>query len=201
MNETEFWASRWRDLDTPWDMGRPHPNLESLWNAAKDHAPERARVYIPACGRAHEGAWFASKGHEVVAEDIVPEAIGEARKLYGAIAGLELRVGDLFEVRPEDREAFDVVFDRAAFCAFPPSEWERYTDAAAARLKRGGLFLSLPFVKSADPPPQGPPFYIPKEEWRKLASKKFSVIFLEERDVERPGSGLRRELLAVASRT
>ncbi len=201
MSEFDFWADRWRNGNTPWDMGTAHPALPSLWEiSAPWRAASASRVYIPACGRAHEGAWFAEHGCFVVAEDIVPEAIAEARRLYGAQAHLSLRIGDLFQVAAEDERAFDIAFDRAACCAFPPDEWESYLVSCARRLRPGGLLLALPFVKSAEPPPKGPPFFIQAEEWRKLAEAEFEVLFLEERAVDRPGTALRTELIAVARR-
>lgn len=179
-------------------MGGPHPALAALWDKAAPWRKERSRVYIPACGRAHEGAWFAERGCSVVAEDIVPEAIFEARRLYGSADALTLRTGDLFRVPPEDERTFDVAFDRAACCAFSPELWESYLGACARRLRPGGLLLALPFVKSSDPPPQGPPFFVSGARWSELAEVDFEVLVAEERPVDRQGTSLRTELFAIA---
>lgn len=195
MNEAEYWAERWRNHNTPWDMGRPHPSLALL----VDKARPSGRVYIPACGRAHEGDWFARRGHSVVAEDIVPEAIDEARRLYGQTPGLILRVGNLFEVSADDKNAFDVVFDRAAFCAMAPDQWPAYLQAAADRLVPGGWLLSLPFSEATvSPVPPGPPFFIDRSTWERLVQPLFTIEYLAEHPIDRTATILKTELLAVA---
>lgn len=200
MQGTEFWAEYWKSENTPWDMGGPHPSLEALWKMAEPWLKPEGRLYIPACGRAHEAAWFAARGYRVVAEDIVPEAIEEACRLYGKIPGLTLRVGDLFNVSAEDAGSFDAVYDRAACCAFSPERWPAYLAASAQRLKAGGLLLSLPFTESQLPAPKGPPFFTTKAEWEKLVAADFEVKALNEQLVQRQTVNLRKELLAVAQK-
>ncbi len=181
-------------------MGGPHPSLEKLWELAEPWLPKTGRVYIPACGRAHEGAWFAARGYDVLGEDIVPEAIEAARVAYGHLPNLTFRVGDLYRVSEEDRGAFDLVFDRAACCAFAPTRWEEYLAACSERLRSGGLLLSLPFKESLQEAPKGPPFFIPKADWQKLAGKDFDVRVLVDNPVDRPAISLKTELLAVAQK-
>lgn len=192
MPHLEFWQSRWRGRNTPWDMGRAHPGMDIL---AADLTPGRA--YVPACGRAHEGIWLARRGWQVVAEDLVPEAIAEAKNGAGETS-VEFRVGDLFRVAETDRGAFDLIVDRAAFCAMPPALWPRYLDAMADRLPEGGRLISFPFVESVVPAPEGPPFFIEPLAWKRLAETRFIIERCEDRLVDRPGTSLRRELLALA---
>jgi len=170
-NNKSYWDLRWRDLNTPWDYGNKHPLLDQL--IEKANLPEKARIYVPGCGRAHDAAAFAHLGFSVIAEDIVSEAVEEAKKLYGEIKNLRIEVRNIFE--KDETNAFDAIFDRAVLCALPTKMHERYLSKCFQLLAPGGLFISIPFLKLTINESEGPPYEIPEEKLKEYLANKFSL--------------------------
>ncbi len=154
----EGWQARWREGRTRWDQGREHPELARLLEHARREGEltAAARIFSAGCGRAHNEAYLARCGFEVTAVDLVPEAIDEARKLYGMIPQLHLAVQDVCVLGADELHAYGAVFDRAMLCALEPAHRPQYIEAIRERLSERGLFFSILFrsVRTL----QGPPF-------------------------------------------
>ena len=195
--EVLFWDARWKDGQTGWDLGGPHPLLAELVNrAVVAGLPESSSIYIPGCGRAHDAVWFAGRGFKVVAADFSAtaiEAAGKNLKLLiqsGAIENdvasrIELRVEDATNCDAQDESYYQAVFDRAMYCALRPELRSDYLDAIAERLASGGFFLSLPFSQTATTPEKpkgsGPPFEVTKAQMIDHFSQYFELIAFEPR--------------------
>lgn len=162
--EPDFWQARWRSGETRWDLGRAYPGLGELLEAARRHGllPEGGRILEPGAGRAHTGAALARAGFQVVAFDVVPEAIAAARALYGEEDRLELVVADALSGPPAWRGAFDAVFDRAMMCALPESKRRVYARALFDYLTPRGVLLSAVVAARRENPTGGPPFAVSK---------------------------------------
>jgi len=179
-----MWQERWRTNKTSWDLKGPHPLLDRILDLAANTTGAKLHGdwLIPGCGRAHDAQMIVARGAAgVVGKDMVPEAINEASKLYGAIPGVFFECGDVCEIRDHEVGRFAGVFDRAMLCALGESMRRRYVEAMAAALKKGGVFASLAFAKTSEPT-VGPPFSISESELKHLFSQSFQIIHLEETD-------------------
>lgn len=191
------WQSRWQSGQTRWDQGQEHPEVSRLIQhaALEGGLLPGAFVYSGGCGRAHSEAFLARQGYRVVATDLVPEAISAAKLLYGTEVSLTLRCEDVLEVRPEETGRYDAVFDRAMLCALQPQNRSTYLAGVAARLKKGGLFMSIPFRKVDKP--EGPPFAIDELSLSALMSPLFELCWAQAAAAPPPGGHVQEEWLCI----
>ncbi|WAT18937.1 class I SAM-dependent methyltransferase [Aurantiacibacter sp. MUD11] len=96
------------------------------------------------CGQGEIAAFFADKGHRVVALDIAPPAIERARRRYGdAPASPHFLAGDVCRKLPID-DAFDCAFDRGCYHTLrSATERSAYLRNLLSILKPSGRFLLL----------------------------------------------------------
>lgn len=196
----EFWKEHWASGTTPWDQGRPHPRLERLLAVAREHGfPGSGRILEPGCGRAHGAAWLVEQGYEATAFDAAPEAVAEAKGLYGDRKGLEICQGDAFCEKPEWRGRFAGVYDRAVYCAFPADVRRAYAETCWRCLEPGGYLLSLPFTELTLGADEGPPFALTIAEMSHALEDLFSLVAAEEheRTPDDPASVIVREAVTV----
>jgi methyl halide transferase len=190
------WQQRWDENKTGWDLGGPHPLLGPLlhgmptgWN------PAGKKVWVPGCGRAHDGKAFADLGAMVVAADVVPKAITEAKASYDGTRGLEMRVMDCLEPDVDIIGAVDLVFDRAMMCALNGEERRRYVAASRRVLRTGGIFASIVFSK-VQSPLSGPPFEMSDLDIREALTRHFeNIIISDSYHLRSPSSILEEKLI------
>lgn len=137
--ERAFWEDRWREGRIGFHEGAPNAWLVEHV-AVLGITPERRRVLVPLCGKSVDLAFLAAHGAEVVGVELVEAAaraffeeasLPAARTVDGALvryeaAGVEIVVGDFFDLGPEDVGVFDAYYDRASIVALPPSLREAY---------------------------------------------------------------------------
>ncbi len=160
--ESTDWESLYQMGDTRWDKGRPAPGLVEF--LAREPRIPRGRVLVPGCGRGHDAVAWASAGHEVLALDLAPSAVAEARRIASADAPegtLEFAHGDFLEPDSEI-QGFDWLFEHTLFCALPPETRDAYVEAVARSVRPGGFFLALHYLQPRDP--SGPPFGVTVKE-------------------------------------
>lgn len=180
---TTTWHERWRENKTAWDLNGPHPLTRELLDLTAKLAPGEpsGKWMIPGCGRAHDAKELFRAGiKDIVAKDLVPKAIEEARGLYASIPGLSLVSGDVTDVSKSEESTFGGVFDRAMLCALNGELRSKYALAMTSLLKPGGIFASIPFAETGNPE-AGPPFAINEGELRELFKSHFDILYLEPR--------------------
>lgn len=166
----EFWDERYRAGFTPWDArGVP----AALAGFVEGSRPGR-RVLVPGCGSAYEAGFLDSRGFDVTAIDIAPEALARAREVLGpAAAGRLLREADFFTLDI----AVDWIYERAFLCALPVRLWADYASAMRRLLAPRGLLAGLFFVdEAAGDPRRGPPFPARRAELDGLLASGFECI-------------------------
>lgn len=168
-DHVEFWESRYRTATTSWDRGGPCAALQA-WLETR---PGGGRVLVVGCGRGHDALALARHGYDVTAIDFAPLAIAEANALAGDRPGLRFLLQDLFDLGPEFREAFDLIFEHTCLCATPHARWPQYAESVAMALKPGGLLVGA-FFTGFDP--DGPPFGIDSEQLERLLHPAFKRI-------------------------
>lgn len=152
------WNASYAAGNKPWDTG--HPSLH-LVEAVRAGTIPAGRALEVGCGTGASALWLAAHGFEVVAVDLSPLAIEEARgKAAGAGAGAErcrFEVADFLTSEPPGGP-FSFVFDRGCFHVFDePEVRARFAAHVAALLSPGGMWLSL--IGSTEGPARefGPP--------------------------------------------
>jgi SAM-dependent methyltransferase len=153
--EPEFWDSRYRTGDSPWEVSRVPAQLVRWIEAHRSGGA----VLIPGCGSGREISAFADAGWNVTGIDFSATAIGRAR------AGAEARnvrlILDDFFTHPFGSGVFDLIYERTFLTALSPERWP----ACAARywdlLKPGGRIVGYCYYGQE---PDGPPFFQPPDQ-------------------------------------
>ncbi len=144
------WRIRYVSGSTPWDLGKPHPEL--LTRIPALGPPGRALV--PGAGRGHDARALADAGWEVVAIELVPDLEAELAAAVGP-AGSAV-IGDALTWEPPD--PVDLVFDHTFFCALPPRRRPQFGRWAEAVVRPGGRVVSVVFPHGRDLAAGGPPY-------------------------------------------
>jgi SAM-dependent methyltransferase len=164
-NQAAFWDERFRKGFTPWD----HAGVPHAFRAFAGRRPPQP-VLIPGCGSAHEALWLAKAGWTVRAIDFSVDAVASAHKLLGAHAAL-VEQADFFTYLPPFEPGW--IYERAFFCALPPTRRAQYAERMAALLPPGGLLAGYFFFAAT---PNGPPFGIERGELDALLAPHFDLI-------------------------
>ncbi|PIT99251.1 MAG: class I SAM-dependent methyltransferase [Bdellovibrionales bacterium CG10_big_fil_rev_8_21_14_0_10_45_34] len=166
-----FWAQKYSTMSTPWDMQNAHPSLETI--IAQLKLP-RSRIAVLGCGRGHDAAFFASKGHKVEAFDFSKDAIDEARKLYGVSEQLSWHQMDAFALKKSHFQKFDIVFEHTFYPAVPPTRRNELVDLWRTLLVPRGHLLGIFLCFER---PGGPPHSASEWEIQKRTEKAFSPLY------------------------
>ena len=148
------WNERYATGNLPWDTGQPDEHLVEL---ARDGTLRAGRALEVGCGTGTNALWLAGHGFDVVAVDLAPLAIAQARAKAAGAARARFEVLDFLAADPPGAP-FDLVFDRGCFHVFDePDARARFAARVAALLAPGGAWLSL--VGSTEGPARdvGPP--------------------------------------------
>jgi len=181
---TPDWAGRYASEDTPWDLGRPHPELE--YRRADWQLAPGATVLVPGCGRGHDALALAAAGMIVTAIDIVPE-IGEVLSPRLEERGGRFLLGDALASYPG--AGFDAIWEHTFFCALHPSQRSDYGDMVARVLRPYGRLLGVAFPADRPDDMEGPPYRAGIDELKAALGGRFRLI--EGGPVSRPGAGRR----------
>lgn len=196
--EESFWHDRWREGRLGFHEGRPNALLEKHFERVE--APKDARVFVPLCGKTRDIAWFLEQGLRVAGAELSRVAVEQLFRDLGAAPetaaagnlerwsapGLDVFVGNLFELEQGGLGAVDAVYDRAALVALPAPMRERYavhlrTLAPAAPR----LLITFEYDQTKL---DGPPFAVLPHEVKSLHADAWEVERLESRPV---GGGLK----------
>ena len=152
------WNASYATGEKPWDTGHPSIHLVEMVEAGTIPAGRALEV---GCGTGSNALWLAAHEFEVVAVDLSPLAIEEARgKAAAAGVGAQrcrFEVVDFLAAEPTGGP-FSFVFDRGCFHVFDePEVRARFAARVAALLGPGGMWLSL--IGSTEGPARdfGPP--------------------------------------------
>jgi hypothetical protein len=133
-------------------------------------------VLVPGGGRGHDAILFAQHHYAVDLVDFAPEALDAAlREAARQKITVHAYCRDFFDLPAVGyhQSAYDLLLEYTFFCAIDPGLRPRYSEAAAAMLKPGGLLAGLFFPLESDKP--SPPFLVSEEEVRSLFQKDFDI--------------------------
>ncbi len=154
------WSARYDAGDTPWDLGRPHPELERRLAEDPGLGGPVGTAVVPGCGRGHDALALARAGWDVVAVDVAPSAVDLAREALAPLGGRVVHA-DALAVGPDDlgldRPA-DLVLDHTLFCAVPLGRRAEIGGLCDRVLGPGGRLVSIVFPIGRDHGDGGPPW-------------------------------------------
>lgn len=201
--DAEFWLKRWEANDTAFHQSQVNPLLVAHFDALG--LAGGARLFVPLCGRTHDIGWLLAKGLRVAGAELSELAIGQlfddlgvtpqvadvgALKRYSA-SGIDIFVGDVFDLDRALLGPVDAVFDRAALVALPEEMRARYArhlvDITAGAPQ---LLISYEYDQALT---HGPPFSIAPAEIARHYDGQFDVTSLALVEVE---GGLRGQFPA-----
>lgn len=170
----EFWENLYQAKNTPWDLGKPAPPMQTFLSSP--YAMQPGRMAVLGCGRGHECALFATHGFEVTGIDFAPSAVSETvgRLQEAGCLGTTgfLLQRNIFEL-DDYFGYYDYVLEHCMFCAIEPSRRRTYAWTVRDLLKPGGRFIALwwllPDRKG------GPPYHVSKDEVFELFRESFSI--------------------------
>lgn len=173
--ELEHWDSRYREGRPPWDTGRVSAELQRRL-AQFEIPPCRAIEF--GCGTGTNAIWLAQQGFDVVAVDLSPLAIQQARR-KAEQAGVDVLFlpADVTEL-PDLGPPFDFFFDRGCYHAIRRSKAEEFLQQLdrVTSPDAWGIVLTGNSRESRQP---GPPT-VSEEELRRELGRSFELVSLEE---------------------
>lgn len=165
-----FWDKGYQ-ASPSWDLGGPHPALGATVDQLK---LARSRVLVLGCGRGHDAAFLAQKGHIVTAVDSSPEGVKQARSLYGSVPGLQFQQADAFQLPQTMMGQFDLIFEHTLYCAIEPARRNELLSVWRRMLHdQGQLLAILPLFDRNE----GPPFASTEWEVRERLKKSFRFLY------------------------
>lgn len=156
-----FWQNRYLEGKTPWDDGRPDPELLA-WLGDGILSAADAPVLVPGCGSGRDLLLLAARGIVTLGIDYAPAAVAIARERL-AQAGLAAQVDEADVLRWMPPAPVGAIIERTCLCALHPDHWVRYARQLHAWLRPGGRlfaqFEQLPRAESAEGFVVGPPYH------------------------------------------
>ena len=130
--EASFWHDKWAKGEIGFHEGQPNAHLVAHFDTLGLAAG--SRIFLPLCGKSGDLGWLLERGHQVVGIELsevairqlfddlgLEPAITEAGALkHFAVEDMDIFVGDLFALTPEQLGPVDAIYDRAAMVALPP---------------------------------------------------------------------------------
>lgn len=166
--EKNFWEERWRLREIHFHEASANPLLVEHFPVLDLKAG--ARVFVPLCGKSLDISWLLSQGYQVAGVELVETAIVELFDELGvspsisdlapfrkySADGIDIFVGDVFELTKEYLGRVDAVYDRAAYVALPDSMRGQYVEKVAEiSVTAPQLLISFEYDTALM---QGPPF-------------------------------------------
>jgi thiopurine S-methyltransferase len=155
-----------------------------------------ARVFLPLCGKTRDIGWLLGQGCRVAGAELSAIAIrdlfadlGLTPKISAAGAldryaapGIDIFVGDIFDLDAATLGPVDASFDRAALVALPPALRARYAPHMVALTARAPqLLVCFEYDQSLT---SGPPFSVTAGEVQRLYAGHYTIAHLDKGDLD-----------------
>jgi thiopurine S-methyltransferase len=191
--DAEFWHRKWREGEIGFHAAQANPLLVEHFARI---APQRGgRVFVPLCGKTLDIHWLLAQGYRVVGAELNRQATVELFSELGVepeiapagplehftAEGIDIFVGDIFDLSRQLVGGVDAVYDRAALVALPPEMRQRYT-AHLVEISNGAPQLLITFEYDQALMP-GPPFAVSGEEVAQHYAGNYSLALAESQPV------------------
>lgn len=192
--EAHFWHKKWESNQ----IGFHEDEVNALLVSYLDRLAlnRGARIFLPLCGKTHDIAWLLENGYQVLGVELSEIAIKQlfealdrvpvvtemaALKHYHA-EGIDIYVGDIFELSATLLGKVDAIYDRAALVALPPETRIQYTEHLRQITGTAPQLLVCIIYDQAEM--KGPPFSIVTEEVQRHYAKHYTLAHLDTQPVE-----------------
>ena len=192
--EADFWHTRWENAQIGFHQGE----VNRMLAAHLDGLPiaPGSRIFLPLCGKTRDIAWLSAKGYRVVGAELseiavqqlfdelplVPKVTQTGPLKRYAAEGIDILVGDIFDLTPEVLGPVDAVFDRAALVALPSEMRGRYTHHIATITQRAPqLLVTFEYDQSVM---NGPPFSLSQSEVEDRYGAAYDIALLADAEVQ-----------------
>ena len=192
--DADFWHRKWADNDIGFHESAANALLRAHFEAL-GLAPG-SRLLLPLCGKTLDIHWLLERGYRVVGVELSRLAVEQLftelgteptvsragpLERFGA-PGLDILVGDLFDL---DRDALgdvDAIYDRAALVALPPDVRRKYAaHLVALTASAPQLLICFEYDQTLM---EGPPFAVDSDEVAEHYREHYGVRLLERADIE-----------------
>ncbi len=192
--DAAFWHQKWEKGEIGFHEGEVNPLLTGHFE--KLGLLKGARVFLPLCGKTRDFSWLLDKGYHVVGAELSKAAIKVLFRDLGIepsisrvgeldhyqARGIDLFVGDIFDLSADVLGPVDAVYDRAALVALPAGMRSRYsahlmqiTDTAPQ------LLICFDYNQQLM---EGPPFSIGDTEVKKHYGNRYDLALVESKPVQ-----------------
>ena len=191
--DPEFWHQRWQANQIGFHEGQVNALLARHFDGLS--LAKGSRVFLPLCGKTRDIAWLLSKDYRIAGAELsaiavrqlfeelgVEPQLTEIGKLIRHSAdGIDIFVGDIFDLSAIALGPVDAIYDRAAMVAFPQAMRERYAAHLMNISKCAPQFLiSFEYDQSKF---DGPPFSVTEAEIRRHYDDRYTTTMAESVDL------------------
>lgn len=189
-DDNDAWIKRWEEGNTGFHQEEINAHLISHWERI---VPDRqSTVLVPLCGKSKDMLWLRNRGHRVVGaelselaaraffleNDLVAEERQSGPFVVLSAGGIEIWVGDFFELTPQRVGKLDAWYDRAAVVALEPSVRQRYLAQLKLLLGSKAVGLMLTFDYPAEER-NGPPFSVSFQDVEQIFGERFRLKLID----------------------
>lgn len=183
--ETQFWHDRWKNKEIGFHLNEANPLL--VQNLAALNLADQSRIFVPLCGKTRDIAWFLSQGHKIIGAElsllaiedlfselgVTPTKVTTQTHTHFSAPNIDIFVGDIFTLTPNDIGKIDTIYDRAALVALPEGMRSQYTKHLISLTKRAPqLLICFEYDQTAL---NGPPFSIRKSEIHRQYKNAYTI--------------------------
>lgn len=187
--EKQFWHQKWASDNIAFHRSEANPLLVKYLE--KLSLDKGNRLFVPLCGKTLDIAWLLGQGYRVAGAELSELAIEQlfaelgvtpkisqrgALKHYSE-AGIDIFVGDIFELSSDILGSVDAIYDRAALVALPEGMRDRYTaHLMEITAQAPQLIICYEYDQSIM---AGPPFSISHEKVEQYYGDRYGLNLLE----------------------
>jgi SAM-dependent methyltransferase len=160
----------------PWADRAPNPHVVEWLDRT---GAARGRALDVGCGLGDTAEEVARRGFDVVAFDVSPTAVAEARA-RGRSARVDYRVLDLLHLPVELDAAFDLVVECYTLQVLPPEARAHAVAALRRTVAPGGALLIVARAREANEPEGQMPWPLTRAEIDAIASDGLTLVACED---------------------
>ncbi|MDP2546619.1 thiopurine S-methyltransferase [Oceanobacter sp. 4_MG-2023] len=192
--DASFWHAKWERGEIGFHQNETNPVLVKYYERLA--LKEGQRVFLPLCGKTLDIGWLLGQGVQVAGAELNESAIQalfaelgvtpEIRQIGPLLQyqadGLDIFVGDIFDLSAEVLGEVDAIYDRAALVALPPALRQRYSEHLRQLTDTARqLLVSYEYDQEKR---KGPPFSVPRAELHQHYDQDYRLLLLETEEID-----------------